>query len=67
MNSITEKQKDPGLDIGMNLAGKYLTFALDKEEYAIEILKVNQIIRLQQITAIPRTHPLCVELSIFGA
>lgn len=42
-------------DIGLQLAGKYLTFALDNEEYAIEILKVNQIIRLQEITAIPRT------------
>jgi purine-binding chemotaxis protein CheW len=42
-------------DIGETLAGKHLTFLLDKEEFAIEILKVNQIIRLQEITFIPRT------------
>jgi len=46
-------------ELGIKLAGKYLIFALDKEEYAIEILKVNQIIRLQLITAIPCT-PLFV-------
>jgi purine-binding chemotaxis protein CheW len=43
--------------IGLQLAGKYLTFALNNEEYGIEILKVNQIIRLQEITTIPRTPP----------
>jgi purine-binding chemotaxis protein CheW len=42
-------------DLGARLAGKYLIFALAKEEFAIEILKVNQIIRLQQITVIPCT------------
>jgi purine-binding chemotaxis protein CheW len=55
MESTMEKQESAGRDIGGKLAGKYLTFALDKEEYAIEILKVNQIIRLQEITAIPKT------------
>jgi purine-binding chemotaxis protein CheW len=54
MNATVAK-KENGSDIGLRLAGKYLTFALDKEEYAIEILKVNQIIRLQEITSIPRT------------
>jgi purine-binding chemotaxis protein CheW len=44
-------------ELGIKLAGKYLIFALDKEEYAIEILKVNQIIRLQLITTIPCTPP----------
>jgi len=37
------------------LAGKYLTFKLDKEEYGIEILKVIEIIGLQKITPVPRT------------
>jgi purine-binding chemotaxis protein CheW len=54
MNTALEKQQDTVHEIGAQLAGKYLTFALDKEEYAIEILKVNQIIRMQEITAIPR-------------
>ena len=35
--------------------GKYLTFALSKEEYGLEILKVREIIGWMEITAIPRT------------
>lgn len=34
--------------------GKYLTFALAKEEYGIEILKVREIIGYMSITAVPR-------------
>jgi len=36
-------------------AGKYLTFALDNEEYGLEILKVREIIGYMQITAVPQT------------
>lgn len=36
------------------LAGKYLTFKLAGEEYAIDILKVKEIIGLMPITDIPR-------------
>jgi len=35
-------------------AGKYLTFALAKEEYGIAILKVREIIGYMTITAVPR-------------
>ena len=35
--------------------GKYLTFALGKEEYGLEILKVREIMGLMDITAVPRT------------
>jgi purine-binding chemotaxis protein CheW len=35
--------------------GKYLTFALGKEEYGLEILKVREIIGWMDITALPRT------------
>jgi len=35
--------------------GKYLTFALGKEEYGLEILKVREIIGWLDITALPRT------------
>lgn len=38
-------------------AGKYLTFALGKEEYGLEILKVREIIGFMDITAVPRTPP----------
>lgn len=40
-------------------AGKYLTFALGREEYGLEILKVREIIGYMEITAVPRT-PACV-------
>jgi len=36
------------------LVGKYLTFVLGDGEYAIEILRVQQIIQMQQITRIPQ-------------
>ncbi|HEY1628800.1 MAG TPA: chemotaxis protein CheW [Tepidisphaeraceae bacterium] len=35
--------------------GKFLTFALGREEYGLEILKVREIIGLMDITAVPRT------------
>jgi purine-binding chemotaxis protein CheW len=38
-----------------SVAGKYLTFALGKEEYGLEILKVREIIGYMEITAVPRT------------
>ena len=34
--------------------GKYLTFALGKEEYGLEILKVMEIIGIMEITAVPQ-------------
>jgi purine-binding chemotaxis protein CheW len=34
--------------------GKYLTFALGKEEYGLEILKVREIIGYLDVTAVPR-------------
>ena len=35
--------------------GKYLTFALAKEEYGIGILKIKEIIGIMPITAVPQT------------
>ncbi len=37
--------------------GKFLTFFLGKEEYAIEILKVQEIIGLMPITPVPSMPP----------
>jgi len=37
--------------------GKYLTFCLGNEEYGLEILKVREIIGMQDLTAVPRTAP----------
>ncbi len=36
-------------------AGKYLTFCLVDEEYGLEILKVQEIIKMMDITVVPRT------------
>ncbi len=38
-------------------AGKYLTFFLADEEYGIEILKVQEIIGMMDMTPVPRTPP----------
>jgi purine-binding chemotaxis protein CheW len=36
-------------------AGKYLTFKLAAEAYGLEILKVQEIIKMMEITRVPRT------------
>jgi purine-binding chemotaxis protein CheW len=36
-------------------AGKYLTFQLSSEEFGIRVLKVREIMGLQDITAVPQT------------
>ena len=35
--------------------GKYLTFRLGREEFAIRVLKVREIMGIQEITAVPQT------------
>jgi purine-binding chemotaxis protein CheW len=37
-----------------SLAGKYLTFTLHQESYGIDVLKVREIIRMTNITAVPQ-------------
>jgi purine-binding chemotaxis protein CheW len=36
-------------------AGKYLTFQLANEEFGVRVLKVREIMGLQEITAVPQT------------
>ncbi|HWB97296.1 MAG TPA: chemotaxis protein CheW [Bryobacteraceae bacterium] len=38
-------------------AGKYLTFQLGEEEFGIRVLKVREIMGVQEITAVPQTPP----------
>lgn len=38
-------------------AGKYLTFKLGKEEFGIQVLRVKEIMGVQDITAVPGTPP----------
>jgi purine-binding chemotaxis protein CheW len=35
--------------------GKYLTFGLGKEEFAIQVMRVREIMGIQEITAVPQT------------
>ena len=46
---------DPSAGSGQGKAGKYLTFKLGAEEYGLEILKVQEIIKMMDITKVPRT------------
>lgn len=39
------------------VAGKYLTFGLGREEYGLPVLKVREIIKLMDITAVPQAPP----------
>jgi purine-binding chemotaxis protein CheW len=50
-----EQTMETAIPSAQSRAGKYLTFALDNEEYGLEILKVREIIGFMQITAVPRT------------
>lgn len=36
-------------------AGKYLTFGLGQEEFAIQVMRVREIMGVQDITAVPQT------------
>jgi len=48
-----EKEVDSQSDVDVK-GGKFLTFFLGDEEYAIEILKVQEIIGLMTITPVPK-------------
>jgi len=50
-----QKTERQDTDVGLQLAGKYLTFKLAEEEYGLEILKVQEIIQMQSVTKVPRT------------
>ena len=43
------------VEVAAKLAGKYMTFQLADEAYGLEILKVREIIKLMDITRVPRT------------
>ena len=57
MPSITLSENDTGAATAQAdaRAGKYLTFQLANEEFGIRVLKVREIMGLQEITAVPQT------------
>ena len=46
---------EPTVNAGKELAGKYLLFKVGDEEYGLQILKVQEIIRMQKVTTVPKT------------
>ena len=55
MANTETKSQTGASELGIQLAGKYLTFKLGDEEYGLQILKVQEIIRMQAVTRVPRT------------
>ena len=55
--TVMDKKNETGTreEALSRLAGKYLTFKLDAEEFGLEILKVQEIIKMMEITKVPRT------------
>jgi purine-binding chemotaxis protein CheW len=54
MNNATAVKENQSNKVDSR-AGKYLTFFLDREEYGVEILKVQEIIGRMPITPVPLT------------
>src|ERR1700753_3080378 len=51
----TATMNDPAAPRADMRAGKYLTFQLANEEFGIRVLKVREIMGVQDITAVPQT------------
>jgi purine-binding chemotaxis protein CheW len=49
------EKRDPKAASADQRPGKYLTFLLGREEFAIQVLKVREIMGIQDITAVPQT------------
>jgi purine-binding chemotaxis protein CheW len=45
----------PGETLATQRQGKYLVFQLAREEFGVQVLKVREIMGLQEITAVPQT------------
>jgi purine-binding chemotaxis protein CheW len=51
---LTNKETGPAAKAGQR-SGKYLVFHLGREEFGIQVLKVREIMGIQDITAVPQT------------
>ena len=52
---MTTQQESSAVAKNENRAGKYLAFRLGREEFALQVLKVREIMGIQEITAVPQT------------
>lgn len=55
MSQTLERQPAAAPAVTDPRAGKYLTFTLGKEEFGIQVLRVKEIMGVQDITAVPGT------------
>jgi purine-binding chemotaxis protein CheW len=55
MSESATATMEPAVSDVIDRAGKYLTFGLGAEEYGLEILKVQEIMKMVEITTVPRT------------
>src|SRR5215213_11038171 len=53
--NVRSKTNSPDEVAASSRGGKYLSFHLASEEYAIQVMKVREIVKLQHITAVPET------------
>lgn len=52
---VSEREQATALNKGHDRGGKYLVFHLGREEFGIRVLKVREIMGIQEITAVPQT------------
>jgi purine-binding chemotaxis protein CheW len=52
---VATRQDNPASGRADQRIGKYLTFRLGNEEFAIQVLRVREIMGIQEITAVPQT------------
>jgi purine-binding chemotaxis protein CheW len=57
MNTTVASEREPATALGKgdDRGGKYLVFHLGREEFGIRVLKVREIMGIQDITAVPHT------------
>ena len=55
MTTTLFEKHDAQAGVADSRSGKYLTFSLGREEFAIRVLKVREIIGIQEITTVPQT------------
>lgn len=60
MATLAAPPREEAASVAAGRPGKYLTFQLGREEFGIRVLKVREIMGLQDITAVPNTPP-CVK------
>jgi purine-binding chemotaxis protein CheW len=54
-STVLEREQATALSKGDDRGGKYLVFHLGREEFGIRVLKVREIMGIQDITAVPQT------------